>query len=435
MKYTLGIIDNFADLQFLDKELMIFKRNGIGGAPTYLQELLRHIIDYHHDNFFIKIGTWGENKVSFKKGRFVITSVKSKVYYRHSWGKLFFLYIKKPILILKLSKKLDGVDIFHLNNFSDAGLIKSFGSSSKMVYTVHGCLLRRNSTYNYSWGKHLIDQVIYSEMKYGIKNSNAIITVGKGMDPELYKLAKKYRKKNFLIPNGVDVELFSPSVNGKDIRERYNISDDATVIISTSRFSYERRIEMIIKAFSKILKKYKNIYLLLVGTGIRESELRNLVKELSVENNVIFTGPVSHYDIPKYYAAADIAFNSFTDIPVADSIIHTPSLGDSIKSVYPISISFSTIEALSTGIPVINIVKRVKDHQNINYKMLENEGGIVLPKGNLEVLAKTLETLIKHPELRDEMGKNAREIAVKERNLSKTIEKTISVYNWVMENF
>ncbi len=430
VQYTVGILGRIGNLKSLDSQL-VFEET-VGGSLTYSRMIIEYFVKKYNKDILLKIGTFGEYNTDIKYHNCNIHVIKTRKYSSKTLKRLqscIYYPIKYTVLAKKISKD---VDIFHLNNFSDGGLIKNFLPNVKVIYTIHGCLLRKNSLYHMDFKRKILDNIVRAEMKNGIKHSDAIIVVGKGMDPELYSFATKYHKKVFLIPNGVDTMRFSPSVDGSEIRERYNIPKNSIVIVSTSRFSKERRIEMLIKAFSKLNKNNRDIYLLIVGSGPRESELKALVNIHKLNKNVIFSGPVIA-DMPKYYAAADIAFNSFSNTPVADALIYNSSLIYNIKHASPISISFSTIEALATGLPLICIVNKVEDYKHISPKILRNDCGIVLPKDDLDTFTKVMELFITDEELRKEMGKNARAIALKKRNLDIMINQIVEVYKHVMD--
>jgi len=433
VRYTIGYVDSSEYLHAIEPKFPLNKRK-IGGVATYFQILVRTIVERFSSRFYLKLGALDGIKYAKMDKNYMIEvercsepspRILSDPY-------VHFLYpIKIALLATRISKD---VDIFHLNNFAEGGLIKFFVPDIKVIYTIHGAILPRNTLYNFSLYYHIVDQVIYLRMKNAIKHSDGIISVGKGMDPELYFLIKKYQKRLFIVPNGVDVDKFSPEIKGEKIREKYSIPEEGIVIISTSRFSYQRRVEMLIKVFRKLSKKYKNLYLLLVGAGPREMELKALVQRLGIKRNVVFTGPVPHTKIPFYYAAADIAFNSFTDEPSVDLFIYDISLKKAVLDFLPLSKDFVTLESLASGLPLVGVVKQVRKYKSINIKKLRDDSGIVVPKGDLNMLEKAIELLIKFPELRENMGKNARELILRERNIKDMIGKTLKIYEDILQS-
>jgi glycosyltransferase involved in cell wall biosynthesis len=65
------------------------------------------------------------------------------------------------------------------------------------------------------------------------------------------------------------------------------------VLLCVSRLEDDKRIDILIKAFSKLLDIYPNKKLIICGTGSSEDTLKDLTKRLGIEKNVNFKGFVS----------------------------------------------------------------------------------------------------------------------------------------------
>jgi len=55
-----------------------------------------------------------------------------------------------------------------------------------------------------------------------------------------------------------------------------------------------------------VLKKYPDAKFIIVGDGPLKESSRKQVEKLNLENNVIFAGGIPNYELPKYYASADL---------------------------------------------------------------------------------------------------------------------------------
>jgi glycosyltransferase involved in cell wall biosynthesis len=113
-----------------------------------------------------------------------------------------------------------------------------------------------------------------------------------------------YRGKTRLIPRGVDVVKFSPSVPPRlRLREQLGIPADATVITSVAQLLAVKGHPVLILAAASV----KKTHLLLAG-GDEKSEyadsLRGQVKRHGVSDRVHFLGRVD--DIPALLAETDI---------------------------------------------------------------------------------------------------------------------------------
>ena len=100
-----------------------------------------------------------------------------------------------------------------------------------------------------------------------------------------------YGERDFVvINNGIDVEKFSFKKEFRDeIRQKYGI-ENKFVVGHVGIFNYQKNHETLIEIFRKLYKKNSNSVLMLIGQGEKEEEIKEIVKEEKLENNVIFVG-------------------------------------------------------------------------------------------------------------------------------------------------
>ena len=108
------------------------------------------------------------------------------------------------------------------------------------------------------------------------------------------------RKDLTVIPNGADLELFNPRVNGDELRKRYGLSLGIKLCVYAGRIEKCVGADTILQT-ATLLKSRRDIKFMIVGEG--DSRMTN---ELSKLDNVIMTGLVSRESVPKYLAAADM---------------------------------------------------------------------------------------------------------------------------------
>jgi glycosyltransferase involved in cell wall biosynthesis len=98
----------------------------------------------------------------------------------------------------------------------------------------------------------------------------------------------------------------------EDVRQKLGLQNKR-VIFSVGRLDPRKRIDVLIKSFARILPKYKDIYLLVGGTGEEEEGLKKLTEELGITDRVKFLGFIPDSELFDYYAACDVfAFPSWT---------------------------------------------------------------------------------------------------------------------------
>lgn len=110
-----------------------------------------------------------------------------------------------------------------------------------------------------------------------------------------------------VIPSGIDIGRFGKDDNGrKIIRERYGIGSDETALVTICRLAEEKNIKFLIRSFSEIHKKRKDLKFMVVGDGPLRKALEKMSKELGLEKNIIFIGWIPGEKIAPYYRAGDI---------------------------------------------------------------------------------------------------------------------------------
>jgi glycosyltransferase involved in cell wall biosynthesis len=98
-----------------------------------------------------------------------------------------------------------------------------------------------------------------------------------------------------VVRSGIEIEDFvrKASFAQEDkasLKERYNIGNDDLVISNVGRFSFSKAQRYTIESFARLKKNLKNIKLVLVGEGELLAECEKLASDLSIKDDVIFTG-------------------------------------------------------------------------------------------------------------------------------------------------
>jgi glycosyltransferase involved in cell wall biosynthesis len=109
-----------------------------------------------------------------------------------------------------------------------------------------------------------------------------------------------------VLPKGIDLSLFTPSTNNSNKIEA----------IVTRSLQPEYRHDSILKAFSVLNQKGIDFSLTIVGDGTRLQFLKDLARELQIENKVFFTGRIPNTELPKLLQQSNI----YISMPITEGV-------------------------------------------------------------------------------------------------------------------
>src|SRR5699024_6311805 len=108
-----------------------------------------------------------------------------------------------------------------------------------------------------------------------------------------------------LVPNGIDIKRFAKvNVNKKILLNTLGIVKNSFIVGHVGSFKKQKNHEFLIKVFSAVKNKQSNAHLVLIGVGVLEERIRDLVWELGLQNSVSFLG--NREDIPELMSIMDV---------------------------------------------------------------------------------------------------------------------------------
>ncbi len=127
---------------------------------------------------------------------------------------------------------------------------------------------------------------------------------------DLFKNKYKVDRNIHIIPTGIEIDRFYKEKLKKsqisDLKRILSIQNEDFVILFVGRLGKEKSVDVLIDGQKEIIKRYKNVKLMIVGDGPDMEYFKKMVSNYKLENNVIFTGKVPYDDIPIYYGVADV---------------------------------------------------------------------------------------------------------------------------------
>ncbi len=108
-----------------------------------------------------------------------------------------------------------------------------------------------------------------------------------------------------LLPMGVEVNRFAPSLDAREIRAKYGL-DGHRLVLTVGRLVERKGHDVVIQALGRIPASVGSVQYLIAGRGPEEARLRRLARSLGSEDDVRFLGHVPDADLPYLYAACDV---------------------------------------------------------------------------------------------------------------------------------
>jgi len=217
-----------------------------------------------------------------------------------------------------------------------------------------------------------------------------------------------------LIPAAKPLNDFYPEANKKYLRGKAGLPVNGKILCFVGSIIKRKGIDILIDAFKMVKKDFPDLYLLLIGPNKFEvlekennffvEEITNKISDYNLEREVIFTGESK--EVSNYLKASDIFV--------------FPSRQEGCPAV--------VIEAMACGLPCI-----ISDMPGISdYLIKDKEEGIIVPQNNPERLAEEVLKLLNDPARANEIGKRAREKALRDFSIEKVSIQYVDFYNKIL---
>jgi glycosyltransferase involved in cell wall biosynthesis len=140
-------------------------------------------------------------------------------------------------------------------------------------------------------------------MKFYRKRISKIISVSQAGISQMKKMIGDVSAE--VIYNGVDTNFYNP-----ELSEPYK--KGAPQLLFVGGLRPYKKASLLIEYIPKLLKKYPNIHLQIVGTGEEKLSLENLIKKLNLENFIELTGKIDNEELRLRYSSCDIYVSAST---------------------------------------------------------------------------------------------------------------------------
>jgi phosphatidylinositol alpha-1,6-mannosyltransferase len=136
-------------------------------------------------------------------------------------------------------------------------------------------------------------------------NVDIVTYLGDYTHNRLAKAMAPYDDRLRRLAPGVDTALFTPDSGGVKKRAELGLAH-RPVVVCVSRLMPRKGQDTLVRALPEIRRRIPDTALVLVGGGPSRDRLKRLAAEVGVSDQVIFSGSVSHGDLPAWYGVGDV---------------------------------------------------------------------------------------------------------------------------------
>lgn len=290
------------------------------------------------------------------------------------------LSLFEGLFFLFLSKKED-IHWFHYPIYYPLMELIRFVRGIKVV-EYHG--VTPLNLWKYKNGKEII---IQSEKKRELlNNSDLIITHSKFTYEELKQYLGK-KTKNLVIPIATDMKKFKKVSVPEIFYKKWGVKKSDKIMLTVGRYSYHKRIEIQIRAMKKVINKFKNAKLLIVGNTNDKpydeefNKCKKLAEKLKISENIIFINKVSEKELIQLYNISSIYILSSLHegfcMPIIEAMAcKKPVIGPNIAAIPETmgdaGILFKPDDYADLSKKIILLLKNKKIYSKLSKKSLIN---------------------------------------------------------------
>ncbi|MFC1937651.1 glycosyltransferase family 4 protein [Chloroflexota bacterium] len=376
-------------------------RGSKGNYPVHVYEVLTNLEKLGHriifpggnrlegeqniDSNLQKPSLLGRAKSALGSSR-ILRPFKGEIYLLVSLWNEACLFCSVLSILIKHRKEIDVIYRRHALYHSEYFLARMFRVPS--VQEVNGIEidLAKHAQRGDRISLWLLDRI----ERYFFPKADKIIAITPKLEKVLTHDYHVPQHRVVVVQNGANTDLFKP-MDALAARKRLNLKQSDNCVCMAGSFVRYQGHEYLIKSAPLVLAKNPNTRFLLIGDGETREGLMELARQMECSDRITFTGSVPYERVTLYLGAADVC--------VAPK---KPLLsGYSPQSLY---------EYMACGRPVVAT-------RTDGFEILEqHNAGLLVNPEDAEELARAIVSLLQAPQLRKEIGENARKYVVENHN-------------------
>lgn len=311
-----------------------------------------------------------------------------------------FLLIKFSGLCLK--KKPDIIHAF-LHEGAFIGEAVNLIKKAPVVFDMQGGLADELGAHSFIKGNKSILGFFRLIERYIDRKASALLVCSEALKDILVGEFYILPENIFVIPDGVDLDFFKPSVSKLELKRRFNLPLDKKIVVYLGLLTRYQGVDIFLRVIKSIRDRHKDIHFLIMGYPNVEYYIK-MARDLGIDDVITFTGRLPYKYAPDFLGLADIA--------VSPKLSKTESNG-------------KLLNYMAVGLPVV-----VFDTP-VNREIL-GPYGIYAEFGDAEDFTKKLEDLLMGTAKAEELGKKLLKRAQEEFSWDVIGKRILSVYERIV---
>lgn len=137
--------------------------------------------------------------------------------------------------------------------------------------------------------------------RMAVRKAQKIFVLSNQMKWEVNKL---YGRDAVLLKGAFPRGIFTYKPR-QNIKARLGL-EGKQVILNINRLDPRKRVDLLLRSYQKVSKRFQDVFLVIGGIGWQEKELRKLAEKLGVQDKLRFIGYVKDEELWDYYASCDL---------------------------------------------------------------------------------------------------------------------------------
>ena len=245
---------------------------------------------------------------------------------------------------------------------------------------------------------------------YVVHRADAVVGISQSILDEL-KRRRTDPAKLFHVPNGVDVEKFSPVSRDEALAAKLGLGSEPVLGFIGSLYRWEG-VAWLVRAVAELRRRGTPCKLLIVGDGEEMPAVREAVRDLNAGEFTQILGRVPHEEIERYYSVSDVLVYPRHSIRLTELV--TP---------------LKPLEAMALGKAILG-----SDVGGIRELIEPEKTGLLYRADNVDDFCMQAKRLLEQAGLRRELGARAREIVLREKDWKILAHRYVNIYDSAIRN-